>query len=232
MNTTTATRGVTARKGVPPAPCRVARDHAGSLRRDAAGHQRTPGGVRPRDRCSAHRGAADVRVAAPIKDPRMTTPSGCSSTRRSTACSSWCSPTVRRCASRGIVRHSSLRLLNVQPVPEITAEWDMSNCNAARHSRVPDAANASPVAIGHPSSPTIGSSPSFRARSRSVGASRGSRHVRRRLKAGLSVWNNGMGDIPVNIHTVLGALAHRSTRSRRASSIARRAPSMPKRSQT
>ena len=49
--------------------------------------------------------------------------------RGSTACSSSCSPTARRCGSRALLTETRLPicLANIQPVANVTAEWDMAD---------------------------------------------------------------------------------------------------------
>ena len=77
------------------------------------------------------RGVADVEVAPPARDRAdiERTRARASSAEGSTACSSSCSPTgpAMRVARALAETRLPICLANVQPVPEVTAAWDMAD---------------------------------------------------------------------------------------------------------
>ena len=133
MRSTTATRTSTdSAEAMPSAPAhRAAGHHAGALRRHAAGHHRAPGRVRARS--SARRSATSPtsRSRAPVSDrddiERAVARLRGAGTRR--AARRHAHLRARRCAWRARSPQTRLPicLANIQPVPGVTAAWDMAD---------------------------------------------------------------------------------------------------------
>ena len=199
----------------PPRPVRASGCWA-SCRRSTTTCCRASPSARPRTRASSAQalaGVADVEVGAAGPRPRRhrAASSRTSRARGSTGCSWSCSPTARPCAWRARCRTRELPicLANIQPVPEVTAEWDMADLtyNQGIHG-AQDTANAM-VRAGRPFHVITDDwhADSF---AEAVGDwARAAAAVTRWRALKVAVFGyamNGMGDIRVDVHALLRTL--------------------------